>query len=338
MAVNKAFHTNNSATIQTEKNLYSDLVKEAIQIYGHDVYYIDRTTVAIDNVLGEDSLSTFSTQVPIEMYVEKAEGGYEGEKELMNQFGLENRNELTLVVHKDRFQDLTKQVRLESGTDTTGGSILLESGTIDQSSDSSVLETVTSGSDFYILTETDATDSDRPLEGDLVFHPILNKIFEVNFVDHDEPFHQLDNNPVFKLSCKQFEYGSDALDTGISEIDSIEDALTRNSRDFEFTLEQSSAVNENINIQHARSNFGLLLEETDGDNIIGEDDTTSVGESIQLENDADSGDPSFLLQETYNVGDFVEDKTAQNELFDQLDNNVLDFSESNPFGDAGVSA
>jgi hypothetical protein len=338
MAVNKAFHTDNSTSIQTEKNLYSDLVKEAIQIYGHDVYYIDRTTVAIDNVLGEDSLSTFSTQVPIEMYVENAEGGYEGEKELMNQFGLENRNELTLVVHKNRFQDLTKQIRLESGTDTTGGAILLESGTIDQSSDSSVLETVTSGSDFYILTETDATDSDRPLEGDLVFHPILNKIFEINFVDHDEPFHQLDNNPVFKLSCKQFEYGSDALDTGITDIDSIEDALTRNSRDFEFTLEQSSAVNEDINIQHARSNFGLLLEETDGDNIIGEDDTTSVGESIQLENDADSGDPSFLLQETYNVGDFVEDKTAQNELFDQLDNNVLDFSESNPFGDAGVSA
>ena len=205
MAVNKIFHTNNSATIQTEKNLYSDLVKEAIQIYGHDVYYIDRTTVAIDNVLGEDSLSKFTTQVPIEMYVENAEGGYEGEKELMNQFGLENRNELTLVVHKTRFQDLTKQISIESGTDTTGGSILLESGTIDQSSDSSVLETVTSGSDFYILTETDATDADRPLEGDLVYHPILNKIFEVNFVDHDEPFHQLDNNPVFKLSCKQFE-------------------------------------------------------------------------------------------------------------------------------------
>lgn len=338
MAVNKAFHTSNSATIQTEKNLYSDLVKEAIQIYGHDVYYIDRTTVAIDNVLGEDSLSKFTTQVPIEMYVENAEGGYEGEKELMNQFGLENRNELTLVVHKNRFQDLTKQIRIESGTDTTGGAILLESGTIDQSEDSSVLETVTSGSDFYILTETDATDSDRPLEGDLVFHPILNKIFEINFVDHDEPFHQLDNNPVFKLSCKQFEYGSDALDTGITDIDSIEDALTRNSRDFEFTLEQSSAVNENINIQHARSNFGLLLEETDGDNIIFEDDETSVGTSILLENAADSGDPSFLLQETYIVGDFVQDKTAQNELFDKLDNNVLDFTESNPFGDAGVSA
>ena len=338
MAVNKAFHTDNSTSIQTEKNLYSDLVKEAIQIYGHDVYYIDRTTVAIDNVLGEDSLSTFSTQVPIEMYVENAEGGYEGEKELVSQFGLENRNELTLVVHKDRFQDLTKQIRLESGTDTTGGSILLESGTIDQSSDSSVLETVTTGSDFYILTESDAANTDRPLEGDLVYHPILEKIFEVTFVDHDEPFHQLDNNPVFKLSCKQFEYSSEALDTGISTIDSIEDDLSRNTHDYQFTLEQSTAQNEEINIQHARSNFGLLLEETDGDNIIGEDDSTSVGESILLENDADSGDPSYLLTEDYIVGDAVSDKTAQNELFDSLDDDVLDFSESNPFGDAGVFA
>jgi len=338
MAVNKAFHTNNSTSLQTEKNLYSDLVKEAIQIYGHDVYYIDRTTVAIDNVLGEDSLSKFTTQVPIEMYVENAEGGYEGEKELISQFGLENRNELTLVVHKDRFQDLTKQIRLESGTDTTGGSILLESGTIDQTEDSSVLETVTTGSDFYILTESDAANTDRPLEGDLVYHPILGKIFEVSFVDHDEPFHQLDNNPVFKLNCKQFEYSSEALDTGISTIDSIEDDLSRNTHDYQFTLEQSTAQNEEINIQHARSNFGLLLEETDGDNIIGEDDTTSVGESILLENAADSGDPSYLITEDYIVGDAVSDKTAQNELFDKLDDDVLDFSETNPFGDAGVFA
>ena len=338
MAVNKAFHTNNSTAITSEKNLYSDLVKEAIQIFGHDVYYIDRTTVAIDNVLGEDSLSKFTTQVPIEMYVENAEGGYEGEKELMTQFGLENRNELTLVVHKERFQDLTKQIQIESDTDTTGGSILLESGTIDQSENSSVLETVTTGSDFYLLTETDASNTDRPYEGDLVYHPILGKIFEVSFVDHDEPFHQLDNNPIYKLNCKQFEYSSETLDTGITTIDSIEDSESRNTRDFEFTLEQSTAQNEEINIQHARSNFGLLLEETSGDNIIGEDDETSVGTSILLENDADSGDDSYLLTEDYIVGDYVQDKTAQNELFDKLDDNVLDFSESNPFGDAGVFA
>ena len=79
-----------------------------------------------------------------------------------------------------------------------------------------------------------------------------------------------------------------------------------------------------------------IPKETDGDNIIGQDDTTSVGESVLLENSADTGDKSYLLTEDYIVGDYVQDKTAQNELFDSLDNNVLDFTESNPFGDAGV--
>ena len=254
MAVNKAFHTNNSTSIQSEKNLYSDLVKEAIQIFGHDVYYIDRTTVAIDNVLGEDSLSKFTSQVPIEMYVENAEGGYEGEKELMSQFGLENRNELTLVVHKERFQDLTKQLQIESGTDDTGGSILLESGTIDQSEDSSVLETVTSGSDFYLLTETDAVSTDRPYEGDLVYHPILGKIFEVSFVDHDDPFYQVHNVPAFKLKCKTFEYSGEDIDTGITEIDAIETANSLDQLVYQLSLEDGT---------------GSLLTET-GDYIIQE--------------------------------------------------------------------
>ena len=111
MAVNSAFHTNNSAAIKTEKNLYRDLVKEAIQIYGHDVYYMDRTLVAEDTVLGEDSLSKFVIQHPIEMYVENGEG-YAGDKEIMTQFGLENRNEITFVVSKNRFQEMDRQIQL----------------------------------------------------------------------------------------------------------------------------------------------------------------------------------------------------------------------------------
>ena len=57
--------------------------------------------------------------------------------------------------------------------------------------------------------------------------------------------------------------------------------------------------------------------------------------NILLENAADSGDSSYLIQEDYIVGDMSTDKTSQNELFDSLDDDILDFSESNPFGDAG---
>ena len=331
MAVNKHFHTSGVAAITSEQNLYKDLVTEAIQIYGHDVYYLDRTLVAEDTVWGEDSLSKFNTQAPIEMYMEDADGGFAGERELMTQFGLQNLSEATFVVSKSRFQDKTKQIQIETGTDSTSsGSILLESGTLDSSSK---LEEST----FYIVNETDATDSDRPLEGDIIYHPTLGKLFEINFVDHDEPFYQLDNNPVYKMRCRLFEYSSEVLDTGISAIDVIEDEWSRQALIYQFTLEQSSAVNEDIRLESGvvlesgwpGGDAGLVLEETAGDNIIGENDSSSVGESIILENG------SYLLNEEYIVGDMVTDKTAQNELFDLLDDTILDFSERNPFGDVG---
>jgi hypothetical protein len=313
--------------ISSEQSLYANLIAEAIQIHGHDVYYLDRTLVAEDNVLGEDALSKFNTQSLIEMYMENSDGGYAGEQEVITQFGLENLSEATFVVSKVRFQEKTKQIQIEDGTDSTSsGSILLESGSIATSK----LE----GETFYILNETDATDADRPLEGDAIYHPLLKKLFEINFVDHDDPFHQLDTNPVYKMRCRLFDYGSEELDTGITDIDAIEDSLSIASSDYQFTLEQATGttINQEIRIDHATSDgSGLLLDETDSDNIIGEDETDLGGESILLE----TGGDEYLIQEDYIVGDGVTDKTAQNELFETLDDTVLDFSESNPFGDAG---
>ena len=332
MAVNSIFHTSNSHAIATEQNLYRDLLTESIQIFGHDVHYLDRTLVAEDTLLGEDTLSKFSSSAKIEMYIENAEGGYEGERELMNRFGLQNLSDVTFVVAKHRFQDLTKQITIESGTDTTSGSVLLEEGTLD----SGTVEASASFEGGYIISETTPTDSDRPLEGDLIYHPILKKLFSVNFVDHDEPFHQLDNNPAYRLRCRTFDYSSEILDTGVDVIDAIEDALSTDALVYQFTLEQSSAVNEPIRIHDTATTRGLLLDETDSDNIIGEDDSSSVGESILLE----TGTNDYLLQEEYIIGTGGAntgslDNTAQNELFDSLDDDVLDFTESNPFGDAG---
>jgi len=342
MAVNTAFHTSNFTSIATERTLYSDLVKEAIQIYGHDVYYMDRDLVAEDTVWGEDSLSKFRTQHPIEMYMEDADGGFAGEREMMNQFGLQNLSEATFVVNKERFQELDRQIQIQDATDTSsGGSIQLEAGSIDQSSDSSILTTASGDNVFYLLQDTAATDSDRPQEGDAIYHPILDKFFQINFVDHDEPFYQLDNNPVYKLRCRLYDYSSEIIDTGITAIDAIETDHSVDALLYQFTMEQSSAVNEDIRLEYGTDDdvaSGLLLEETDGDNIVGESDSTSVGESILLEQAADSGDSAYLLQEDYIIGDFSTDKTVQNELFEVKSRTILDFSESNPFGDVGSSS
>jgi hypothetical protein len=325
MAVNSFFHTSNVASIATEQSLYSDLVAEAIQIYGHDVFYIDRTIVAEDSVFGEDSLSVFRDAAKIEMYIENGEGGFAGEKEIMNQFGLQNLSEATFVVNKIRFQELTKQITIESGTDSEeGGSVLLEAGTL------ALTTTDLEGSDFYILSETDATDSDRPFEGDVIFHPILKKMFQVNFVDHDEPFFQLDNNPVYKLRCRLFDYSSEELNTGIDTIDAIEDALSVSSSEFQFTLESNTAT---VNAVQLEPNIGRIIHENESDELVAQEDsdmTTTAGSLL-----SETGE--YLIQESYIIGDGSSDKSSQNELFDSLDDTIIDFSESNPFGDVGSS-
>ena len=325
MAVNSFFHTSNVASIATEQSLYSDLVAEAIQIYGHDVFYIDRTIVAEDSVFGEDSLSVFRDAAKIEMYIENGEGGFAGEREIMNQFGLQNLSEATFVVNKIRFQELTKQITIELGTDEEeGGSVLLEAGTLAETT------TDLEGSDFYILSETDSTDADRPFEGDVIFHPILKKMFQVNFVDHDEPFFQLDNNPVYKLRCRLFDYSSEELNTGIDTIDAIEDALSTSTSEFQFSLESNTAT---VNAVQLEPNIGRIIHENESDELVAQEDsdmTTTAGSLL-----SETGE--YLIQESYILGDMVSDKSSQNELFDTLDDTVIDFSESNPFGDVGSS-
>ena len=337
MAIKSAFHTGDQMTTASERNLYQDLVTEVIQIYGHDVHYVDRVSVAEDTFFGEDALTKFEHARKIEMYVEDADG-WQGDDLIMSKFGLQDMSSVTFVVLVPRFQTLSNQISIESGTDDTGGAILLDSGTLDQ--------TVLDGN-FYLIKYTATDGNNRPFEGDLIFHPLFKMLFEIKSVEDEEPFYQMDNLPVYKMQCQIFDYSSEKLDTGIAAIDNIEDNLSTDTLAYQITLEQSSAVNEDIRFEtgHRSSrsagvstdiaaNFGLVLEETDGDNIIGENDSTSVGESLLLE----TGE--WIIQESYILGQGTRgdndiDRQAQNELFDELDDSILDFTESNPFGDAG---
>ncbi len=138
------------------------------------------------------------------------------------------------------------------------------------------------------------------------------------------------------MRCRLWDYSSEQLDTGIAAIDAIEDAISTDTLGYQFTLEQTAAYNEKIKLNTYGDDY--LIDETDGDNIIGEDDSSSIGENVLMESDFGHG--GWVIQEDYilgkggvNTGSV--DKSAQNELFDELDDTILDFSESNPFGDAG---
>ena len=284
-----------------EQHLYEDLAIEAIQIYGHDVFYIPRTLVNKDELFGEDALSRFDDAYGIEMWMETQEG-YEGEKELVSRFGLEIRDETTFVVSRRRWDN-----------------------------------TVSNDANLIV--------SSRPDEGDLVYMPTVKKLFEISFVDHDDPFYQVDNLPVYKLYCRTFEYSSEVLDTGIYAIDDIETKKSTDFLGFEISGEQASGVifNENIGLE-----WGTIYATGDGD-VMQEDGTTNpntVGDNLLGENeegfaavmleDSDAYYTFVVIQEAYSLA--TQDTQSENEWFEDrvtgiVGDPVLDFTESNPFGD-----
>ena len=169
------------------------------------------------------------------------------------------------------------------------------------------------GADSNLIVST------RPNEGDLIYFPRIQKLFEINFVDHDDPFYQVDNLPVFKLYCSTFEYSSEQLDTGITAIDTIEDEASLDVLFYQITLEQAADYNENMALEDG----DLLLEETDADNILSE--TDSAGNSLITE----YGD--YIISESY-VIDTI-DENATNIFIETQADSVLNFTEGNPFGE-----
>ena len=137
------------------------------------------------------------------------------------------------------------------------------------------------------------------------------------------------------MRCRLFDYSSEDLATGISDIDGIETALAVSTTDFQFTLEQDPAIGQNAVLLESERGRLLAEDGTGGELIVLEssDMTTASGSILTEEGD-------FIIQEDYILGDMSStgDASAQNELFDSADDSVLDFTESNPFGDVGSSS
>ena len=258
MPVNHYFQGGNGIGSTAEKRLYENLIIEGLKIYGHDCYYMPRTLVNKDLILGEDVASKFNAAYLAEMYFETTEG-FAGQQELINKFGLEIREDTTFVISKRRWQDLVDDP-----------ATMIVSG--------------------------------RPNEGDIIYMPLMNSFFEIQFVEDQEPFFQLGNLPVYKLRVTRWEYSSERIDTGVSTIDAAEDRYSLDQ-----LVHQMSLENED----------GALLLETDGP------DSTS----------------NYLLLETYNIQ--TQSPYASNNDLDQqagfdtssTADDILDFTERNPFGE-----
>ena len=186
----------------------------------------------------------------------------------------------------------------------------------------------------FVTVDNNIVVSSRPNEGDLVYWPKGSKLFEITFVDHDDPFYQVHNLPTYKLKCKTFEYSSEELDTGIAAIDAIETDNSLDQLSHQMTLENATTFNEFFALEEGTPSDGQLKLEDSllGDKIISET-VDNIG-SIIMENSVEGAEADYIILETYRVDTI--DETAQNDLFDSEEDTILDFTESNPFGDAGM--
>ena len=169
----------------SEQRLVQDLVNEHLRFHGVEVTYIPRKFVNKKTIIEEVQSSRYDDNYSIEAYVNTFDG-YGGAGDILTKFGVSIRDELILTISKERFEDFIApfMAGIDDGTDT------------------SELPTPT-----------------RPREGDLVYFPLGQRLFEVKFVEHEDPFYQLGKNYVYQLKCELFEYEDEIIDTSISEID-----------------------------------------------------------------------------------------------------------------------
>ncbi len=181
MALNPFFLQGTSS----EQRLVQDLINEHLGMFGVEVTYIPRKYVQRDTILNEVQSSKFDDNFAIEAYVNNYDG-YGGQGDVLTKFGMSLKDEVTLTISKDRFEDFIAPFMGGLDDGTGEGEIILSS---------------------------------RPREGDLVYFPLGERLFEVKFVEHENPFYQLGKNYVYELQCELFEYEDEVIDTSIDIID-----------------------------------------------------------------------------------------------------------------------
>ena len=174
----------------------------------------------------------------------------------------------------------------------------------------------------------------RPNEGDLIHLPMANKTFEIQFVEHEVPFYQLGKVHVWGLRCELFEYSDEDFNTGVAEIDAVEvnfaNAVSVNVADGgtgDFVAgEIVTGGNSNVTAEVKTWNSAtrqLVVYNRSG--------IFSIPETI-------TGNTSGAAwtSATYNTLNNMNSETDQNFTLETQADAILDFTESNPFGDFGT--
>ena len=164
---------------KTEQGLIQDLINEQLRMYGVEVHYLPRQYITEKTVIREVIESQFNNAYPIEAYVDTFEG-YGNNPTILSKFGIQALNEITLTISRERFKNYISPL---------------------------------------VQNQSNIKLSSRPKEGDLVYFPLGDRLFEIKYVEHEKPFYQLQGLYTYQLRCELFRYEDELIDTGIGYID-----------------------------------------------------------------------------------------------------------------------
>jgi len=296
--------------VATEQALYEDLVIESIQMYGFEAQYLPRHILEEDDLLNEEVLSKFDKAYELEMYITDVDG-FEGE-DFLSKFGLQITDQCTLVVSVKRWE-----------------------------------EVVGEGDPYAVADPYKVVEPYRPREGDLIYIPFSGNLFEIRFVEDQVPFFQLNNVPVYGLRCEMFKYENQAFDTGVDVIDEIEHNVAP-SVNAKITVLSGTFVSTEKLTLTTPSGITILAElagsiETASGTVVSLTNITypaggfvslTAGTSVLGDTSGAKGivgnvigidDPFHYLQ--------TNDQFQDNAEFEQEKIDIIDFTETNPFGD-----
>jgi hypothetical protein len=296
------FYLNNfpANQITQEQLLVEDLVIEALQWAGMDVYYLPIANEGeIDYLFGDHSEKQFTRAYPIEMYLENVTG-MDGEGDFISKFGLEIRDEISFLISRRRFK-----------------------------------------------TTTAASNLIRPREGDLVYVPLVKAFFEITFVENENDqamFYTLGrgrggNVYVYSLKLKQFVFSNELVRTGVTEID---DGVRSNYARTKITLSTGSGnyINDEVVYQGDNLESAVAVAYVHDSNT-----RTANNKFINVYRVNGNFTTGALIGEksgaTYQILVSSDYATLDNAFEDIIDNNriqeeangIIDWSESNPFGE-----
>jgi len=162
-----------------ERSLVQSLINEQLKMYGVDIHYMPRKYVSESTILKEVTQSKFDDAYPLEAYIDNFDG-YGDNPTMLSKFGIQATNDVTLIISKERFETYISPL---------------------------------------MKNEENIKLSTRPKEGDLIYFPLGDRIFEIKYVEHEKPFYVLKDTYVYELRCELFRYEDEVIDTGVEEID-----------------------------------------------------------------------------------------------------------------------